>query len=148
MASSDVVKIGRAGGLWILETDCQARSPESAGKWRIKCITQIVSSSAQAQRPFVYLLGSPFGLAWIWLRPSRLDDALISRWLSMLAAMLTPLAVVVGALGVWRLGADPGWTSDFFIAHGLLSHWQVWFAAAIIVRVSSRGLNRWLDKQQ
>jgi hypothetical protein len=91
--------------------------------------------------------GSNASLKPLWLRPSRLDDALILRWLSLLAAMLTPLAVVMGALGVWRLAADPGWTSDFFIAHGLLSHWQVWFTAAIIGRVSSRGLNRWLDEQ-
>jgi hypothetical protein len=61
--------------------------------------------------------------------------------------MLTPLAVLAGALGVWRLAADPGWTSHFIIAHGLLSHWQVWFTTAIVVRASSRGLNKWLDKQ-
>ena len=66
----------------------------------------------------------------------------------MLAVMLTPLAVLAGALGVWRLAADPGWTNHFFIAHGLLSHCQVWFTVAIAVRASSRGLNKWLDKQQ
>jgi hypothetical protein len=93
-------------------------------------------------------LGPWFSLAWLWLRLSRRDDALISRWLSMLAAMLTPLAVLAGALGVWRLAADPGWTSHFFIARGLLSHCQVWFTVAIAVRASSRGLNKWLDKRQ
>jgi len=96
----------------------------------------------------VYPLGDPFSLAWLWLRLSRRDDALISRWLPMLAMMLTPLAVLAGALGVWRLAADPGWTSHFFIARGLLSHCQVWFTVAIAVRASSRGLNKWLDKQQ
>ena len=107
-----------------------------------------MSSSAQAQGPLVYPLGAPFSLAWLWLRLSRRDDALISRWLPMLAMMLTPLAVLAGALGVWRLAADPGWTSHFFIARGLLSHCQVWFTVAIAVRASSRGLNKWLDKQQ
>ena len=144
-----MVKIGRARRPYgYFELDCLARSPEGSGKWRTKCITQTVSSSAQAQRPFVYPFGSPFSLAWLWLRLSRLDDVLMSRWLSMLAAMLTPLAVLAGALGVWRLAADRGWTSHFFIAHGLLSHCQVWFTAAIVVRASSRGLNKWLDKQQ
>jgi hypothetical protein len=107
-----------------------------------------VSSSAQAQGTFVQPLDATFSLAWYWRRLSRRDDAVISPWLSMLAAMLTPLAVLAGALGVWRLAADPGWTSHFFIAHGLLSHCQVWFTVAIVVRASSRGLNEWLDKQQ
>lgn len=119
-----------------------------AGKWQIKCITQAVSSSAQAQGPLVQPLSPSFSLAWLWLRLSRRDDALISRSLSMLAVMLTPLALLAGALGVWRLAADPGWTSHFFIAHGLLSHCQVWFTVAIAVRASSRGLNNWLEKQQ
>jgi len=107
-----------------------------------------VSSSAQAQGPLVQPLGPSFSLAWLWLRQSRRNDVLISRSLSMLAVMLTPLAILAGALGTWRLAADPGWTSHFFIAHGLLSHCQVWFTVAIAVRASSRGLNKWLDKQQ
>lgn len=61
----------------------------------------------------------------------------------MLAVTLTPVAVLAGALGVWRFGADPGWTNRFFIADGLLSHWQAWFAVAICVYASGRGLNRW-----
>ena len=93
-------------------------------------------------------LGPTFNLAWHSIRLSRRDDALISRWLSMVAAVLTPLAVLAGTLGVWRLAADPGWTSRFFIASGLLSHCQVWFTVAIAVGASSRGLNKWLDKQQ
>lgn len=123
------------------------RDRPATGKWLIKCITQTVSSSAQAQRPFVHPLDAPFSLAWHWLRRSRLDDALISRWLSILTVMLTPVAVLAAALGVWRLAADPGWTSHFFIAHGLLSHCQVWFTLAIVMGASSRGLNKWLEKQ-
>lgn len=90
--------------------------------------------------------GVTLNLAWHLPRLFRRDDALISRWLSMLGAILTPLAVLAGALGVWRLAADPGWTSHFFIASGLLSHCQVWFTVAIVARASSRGLNKWLDK--
>lgn len=51
--------------------------------------------------------------------------------LSLLGLLLTPVAVVTAALGAWRFGADAGWTNNFFIADGVLSHWQVWFAFAI-----------------
>jgi hypothetical protein len=51
--------------------------------------------------------------------------------LSLLGLLLTPIAVVAGVLGAWRFGADAGWTNTFFIADGLLSHWQVWCAFAI-----------------
>jgi hypothetical protein len=80
-------------------------------------------------------------------RPSHSVTTLFSASLSMLAVLLTPVAVLTGALGVWRLGADPGWTNQFFIANGLLSHWQAWFAVAIGVHTSARSLNRWLEIQ-
>ena len=67
--------------------------------------------------------------------------------LSMLRLVLTPAAVAAAALGVWRLGVDPGWTNDFFIADGLLSHWQVWIAAAAAMQASACGLNRWETNQ-
>ena len=126
----------------------QTSTLTGVGKWLIKCSHQTVSSCAPIQGPLVDPLVTPFSLAWPWLQLSWRDDALTSRWLSMLAAMLTLVAVVAGALGVWRLAADPGWTSYFFVASGLLSHWQVWFTAAMVVCASSRGLNKWLDKQQ
>jgi hypothetical protein len=51
--------------------------------------------------------------------------------LSLAGLLLTPVAVVAGTLGAWRFGADAGWTNSFFIADGVLSHWQVWCAFAI-----------------
>jgi len=63
----------------------------------------------------------------------------------MLAALLAPMAVLAGALGCWRFGADPGWTNHFFIANGLLSHWQAWFAVAIGMHTCAHSLNRWLE---
>lgn len=65
----------------------------------------------------------------------------------MIAALLMPVAVLAGTLGVWRLAADPGWTNPFFIANGLLSHWQAWFAVAIGVHTSSCSLSGWLKIQ-
>ena len=64
----------------------------------------------------------------------------------MLAGLLAPVAVLAGALGVWRFGADPGWTNHFFITNGLLSHWQAWFAVAIGMHASSCSLNKWLAR--
>jgi len=65
----------------------------------------------------------------------------------VLVVLPAPVTVLAGALGCWRFGADPGWTNHFFIASGFLSHWQAWFAVAIGVQASSRGLNRWMAVQ-
>ncbi len=66
---------------------------------------------------------------------------------SMLGLVLTPVAVLAAVLGAWRLGADPGWTSDFFIADGLLSRYPLWFAVSIAAQISSFLLNRWVTNQ-
>jgi hypothetical protein len=42
------------------------------------------------------------------------------------AGLLTLVAVSCGSLGLWRMGADLQWASDFVIEDGFLSHWQVW----------------------
>lgn len=68
--------------------------------------------------------------------------------LSLLGLLLTPVAVVAGGLGAWRFGADAGWTNTFFIADGLLSHWQVWCAFAIGVQACSYALKRGVTDQQ
>ena len=60
---------------------------------------------------------------------------------------LTLVAVLAGALGTWRLGVDPGWTSPFFIAAGLFSRYQLWFAVAIVAQTSAIILNRWVANQ-
>jgi len=65
----------------------------------------------------------------------------------VLVVLLAPIAVLAGVLGCWRFGADPGWTNHFFIANGLLSHWQAWFAVAIGVHATARSLSRWLEIQ-
>ena len=81
-------------------------------------------------------------LAWPSLLFVRSGNTLVSSSLPMLAALLIPVDAMAGALGVWRLAADPGWTSHFFIPGGFLSHWQVWFAVAIGARVSSGRLKQ------
>lgn len=44
--------------------------------------------------------------------------------------VLNPASAFFLALGLWRLGSDLGLTSAFVVSEGLLSHWQVWIAAA------------------
>lgn len=73
---------------------------------------------------------------------ARFHEALV-----VIGAFLTPFAVMEAALGCWRLCADLGWAGTFFIDHGLLSHWQVWFVLAAFTQATSVFLNRTLAKQ-
>ncbi len=60
----------------------------------------------------------------------------------LLGLLLTPVAATAGALAAWRFGVEAGWTNTFFIAHGLLSHWQVWCAFAISLQICACSLSR------
>ena len=62
--------------------------------------------------------------------------------LSLAGLLLPPVAATAGALAAWRFGVDAGWTSNFFIAHGFLSHWQVWCALAISTEAYAYHLSR------
>jgi hypothetical protein len=67
-----------------------------------------------------------------------------NRRLARLAAsLLTLVSISCGALGVWRLGTDLDWAGDFVFPSGLLSHWQVWIAAAVAVQYLSWRLARY-----
>lgn len=65
-----------------------------------------------------------------WERTAETSQELMR----LMVAFLTPAAVIAGALGAWRLSSDLGWTGEFFISTGLLSHWQVWFALAALLQ--------------
>ena len=84
-----------------------------------------------------------FALRAISLRSSGLFVASVS----MSGLVLTLVAVLAGALSAWRFGADLGWTEHFFIAGGLFSHCQLWFAVAIGGQISAFILNRWVANQ-
>jgi hypothetical protein len=60
-----------------------------------------------------------------------------------MAALLTPAALMAFVLGLWRMAADLQWTNDFAIADGILSHWQVWIAAALLLQFVTSLLNRY-----
>ena len=74
-------------------------------------------------------------------------SALFIASVPMAGLVLSPLAVIEGVLGAWRLGSDAGWTSDFFIADGLLSRYQLWFAIAVGAQASVLILDRWVTNQ-
>ena len=58
----------------------------------------------------------------------------------VLVALVTPIALVVLVLGLWRLSADVGWTETFPISDGFFSHWQVWIALAIGLKFGGAAL--------
>jgi hypothetical protein len=45
--------------------------------------------------------------------------------------LLTIASISCASFGVWRIGHDLGWAGDFVFTAGVLSHWQVWIAAAM-----------------
>jgi hypothetical protein len=59
-----------------------------------------------------------------------------------IAALLTPAALTACALALWRLAADVHMAGPFAISYGLFSHWQVWFALAIVIQLIAILLNR------
>ena len=61
----------------------------------------------------------------------------------VLAALLSPAALVATVLALWRIAADLNVTNSFAIPSGLFSHWQVWLAAAAVLQLCSRVLTRW-----
>jgi hypothetical protein len=58
------------------------------------------------------------------------------------ASLMTPLSLMAWALGIWRLAAGMKWTGEFAITEGIFSHWQVWFAVAILVQFAAFLLSR------
>ena len=61
----------------------------------------------------------------------------------VLVALLTPAAVLALVLALWRVGADLGWAGAFLIADGFFSHWQVWIALSIGLKLLSSTLIAW-----
>ena len=75
--------------------------------------------------------------------------AAVSQEVSTFVAMLlSPAALISLALGIWRIGADLGWTDQFLISNGLFSHWQVWVALAIALQAVAATFSRVSQKAQ
>jgi len=61
----------------------------------------------------------------------------------VLVALLTPAAVVALVMALWRVGADLWWAGAFLITGGFFSHWQVWIALSIGLKLLSSTLIAW-----
>lgn len=59
------------------------------------------------------------------------------------ASFLTLAAISFFVLAAWRLGGDLGIAGDFAFSSGVLSHWQVWMAAAISTQYACWWLTRY-----
>ncbi len=78
--------------------------------------------------------------------PSELAATLLTlgRQLpNILVALLTPASLVAFVMGLWRISIDLDWASEFPIAAGFFSHWQVWIALAIGLKMLSSSLLAW-----
>lgn len=67
-----------------------------------------------------------------------------SRLAWLAAGLLTPGSVCCLILALWRLGVDFGWAGNFVFGDGsLLSHWQIWLFASLIIQYTAWKLNRY-----
>jgi hypothetical protein len=62
---------------------------------------------------------------------------------NILVALLTPAAVLALAMSIWRVCTDLGWAGAFLIGGGFFSHWQVWLAVSIGLKMLSSMLIAW-----
>ncbi len=74
----------------------------------------------------------------------------VARWMKtsvgLVVFTLDTAALAALTLGLWRLGADLAWTDSFFIGQGLWSHWQVWLALAMALKMAHVGLGRTMER--
>jgi hypothetical protein len=75
--------------------------------------------------------------------PAALAKIFSRQLANTLIALLTPAAVVAFVMGLWRVCADLGWAGAFLIADGFFSHWQVWIALAMALKMLSSTLIAW-----
>lgn len=60
----------------------------------------------------------------------------------LLVHLLKPASMAAFLLAFWRFSADLGWTSDFMIAEGVMSHWQIWAALGMSMLAGQSFLSR------
>jgi hypothetical protein len=68
------------------------------------------------------------------------NSAFRRQFANVLVSFLTPASMLALVFGLWRVSADLGWTESFVISSGLFSHWQVWMALAIALKMAASSL--------
>jgi hypothetical protein len=76
-----------------------------------------------------------------WEKPNGLSSGFQETALAT-AALLTPSALIAFTMALWSIAADLHWLSEFFIARGPFSHWQVWLIVAGALILAARVLER------
>jgi len=66
--------------------------------------------------------------------------------LQFAGVFMKPLTLTLSVLAIWRLGADLGWTGDFFVGSGIFSHFQVWVALAVMSHLASSSVDRFTTR--
>jgi hypothetical protein len=64
------------------------------------------------------------------------------------ASVLTLTSICFASLGFWRLSEDVDLSNDFVYRDGLLSHWQVWIAAAVLSQYGAWRLTQYARSGQ
>jgi hypothetical protein len=72
----------------------------------------------------------------------------LEKFALLAAALLTPSALVAFTLAFWSVASDLHWTGDFFLTHGLFSHWQVWICTAGVLLFLARLLERYAPENE
>ena len=62
------------------------------------------------------------------------------QFANVLVSLLTPASMLALVFGLWRVSEDLGWTEAFVISSGLFSHWQVWMALAVALKMAASSL--------
>lgn len=80
---------------------------------------------------------------WHEAHPSRYEKAALAT-----ASLLTPSALLAFTMAFWIVASDLRWTRDSFPAGGgVLSHWQIWLAAAGVLLLIARLLDRYATRK-
>jgi hypothetical protein len=83
-----------------------------------------------------------------WHRRQAHGEARVRAAALALAVLLTPLSLGAFTMGFWSIAAGLGWTGDFAISSGVLSHWEVWLTGAALLLLVARLLNRYGEGDQ
>ncbi len=83
---------------------------------------------------------------WFELTVASIEAVPGQQLANILVALLTPAAVVALVMGLWRVSTDLGWAGAFLISGGFFSHWQVWIALSIALKLLSSSLLAWSGK--
>ena len=79
-----------------------------------------------------------------WSRPDLRRASVHAQNAALaLGALLAPAALTAFTLTLWSLGAELRLTARFFVARGLLSHWQIWLLGAAALSLCAWLLNRY-----